>query len=253
MHVKSNPQRDLAQVVAHCGCVLLEYNQQPTCQRNGTDPLSIPATGASSQNTSNTTDTRAYAKNETSPTSTSTVDLEDSFRKYTDTVMGVYGSDSIHSSNSDDSTDFYLRGTASPEGVDTILVKGIGSHLEQGDTGNSSDGQLDALSTLQHGENCGFSESLGRKYGKDLDLSTVSFTSSHQSSPNVPSGSHGRPAIIRFSSTRGFSHSPSSYHRQPIQLRFDNKRDRGVLLSTLVPVNQRQEYGKEHQRGPGRS
>jgi hypothetical protein len=172
MRVRSNLLQDLAQVVVNRGCAELENHKQSTCHHNGTGPLSIPATGATSQNTSRTTDTQAHMERETTPTSISPVDLDDSFCKDTDTVMGVYGSDSIHSSNSDDSTGFFLRGMASPEKVDTVLVKGIGSHFVQGNAGSSPEAQFHGLSPAQYGGNSGFSEPLGRKYGEDLDVST---------------------------------------------------------------------------------
>ncbi len=166
MHVRSNLLQDLAQVVVNRDCAELENHQQSTCQHNGTGPLSIPATGATSQNTSRTTDTQAHMERETTPTSISPVNLDDSFCKDTDTVMGVYGSGSIHSSNSDDSTGFYLQGMASPEKVDTVLVKGIGSHFVQSNAGSGPEAQFNGLSPAQYGGNSFFSEPLGRKYGE---------------------------------------------------------------------------------------
>lgn len=190
MHPKWNTLQDLARVAAHRGCADLEHHQQLIYQRNGSVSLNIPATGTPSQNTSNTTETQAYMERETSPTSISPVDLQDSFWKDTDTVMGVYGSDSIHSSNSDDSTDFNVQRTASLTKVDTILVKEIGSHLVQGDTGNGPHAHLNALSPVQYNETYGFSEAVGRRYGENLDVSSVSVASSHQCSPNVLSRGH---------------------------------------------------------------
>lgn len=171
MGESSNLLRDVAQVVVNRGRTELENHQRSTCQYDGTGPLSSPATTATSQNTSGTTDTQAHMDRETDPTSISPVDLDDVFCKDTDTVMGVYGSDSIHSSNSDDSTGFYLRGMASPGKVDTVLVQEIGSHFVQSDFGSSPEAQSNGLSPTQYGGNSGFSEPLGRKYGEDLDVS----------------------------------------------------------------------------------
>ncbi len=187
MGLELEPLRDLDLDPAHHGCAGVEFCQQLTCQSNSTDRLDLSSTRTALQNASDSTDTQACVEHETSPT---TISPTDSFRKGTDTTMGLHDSDSVYSSGSDVSTYLDMQRTESPTKVNTVLVKGIGSHLINGNAGDGFEACPTPLSSVQHEEFDGRSELNEHKYGEQLDGSDVLTAGSHHYSLYVLSRSH---------------------------------------------------------------
>ena len=92
--------------------------------------------------------------------------------------MGVYGSDSIHSSNSDKSTGPDILRTGSPIKVDGRLIQEIGSHFLYDGARNVTKAQFNPPSRVQDRDTCEHSEMVEGTCGEDLNGSTVSYTNS---------------------------------------------------------------------------
>ncbi len=173
-HGKSNTLRNLIQVSTR-----VEISQQSKRQPIGPCPSDLSGTGLGSQNTSTSTDTQAYVERETSPSSIFSDDLEDIFRKDTDTVMGVYGSDSIHSLVSEQSTDDDILRTRPPAKLITAL-EGIGSHLvDYHATRDNLEVQFDRTSVAQDNEARGVARTVEGIYGESLEGRNVLVASSY--------------------------------------------------------------------------
>ena len=186
MYDKSNTTGNLAQVSTR----RLQLSQQSKCQPSGPCPSDLSGTGTGLPNTSTSTDTQVHVERETSPSSVFSDDLEGIFRKDTDTVMGVYGSDSIHSSVSEQPTDDDELWMGSPTKL-IAAIEGIGSHfMNDHATRDNPEVQFNPMLAAQEKEASGVSRMVEGTYGESLDERNASIASSYQYSPDVLSRSH---------------------------------------------------------------
>ena len=184
MQSKSNSRGDYAEEPASRDYAGVECPQLSIFQRNDTDSLKPSVATTASQESAIFSDTPANATLMTCPTSTSS-DRDDYLCKDTDTVTGVYGSDSIHSAISDCMSDGDDQRTGSPTSRIAELVRQTGGHLLQGHSKNDPGAQPSTLLQVLGEENDIFHSTSDRTYGESLSLTIAAVKSLPQSSPNL--------------------------------------------------------------------
>ena len=172
MLVNSESPRGSSQVSTGQGCTGMKLSHQSGCPHAWVGAVDHSTTGTNAQCISKSTEIRSDADCETNPTPILPTDLEDCFHNDTDTVMGVYGSGSTHSSVSDDSTIPDVLRTGSPFKVDSRLVQEIGSHFLHDGARNITNVQFFPPSLVQSIDTCEPSEMVERTYGKNLEIWT---------------------------------------------------------------------------------